>query len=214
MFMIIYYVCSKYAENIQFVRECIDFLVKYVLVKQIVVRTTAQIMLLRLCEKFHLINDYKLLYDSTKAAHESKVSRALRFCYAYKYRFEQIDTNEMLHSMYILREIPRVTNMLSDEYYKHEIFDQEAPNMVIQMDDEEDLTSPESMDVELGFIENAEDMAVNDVTTAGGNVQRKLVTYRETFVDRQILNSLSDEFKRRDTVRFFSFSTKVPCQNA
>lgn len=201
--MIIYYVCSKEPSNIQFARECIEFLIKYIFVKQIIVRTSAQIVLIKLCEKFDLIGEFKILYDSTKIAHEVKASRALKFSYAYKYRFEQIDANQILHTMYTLREIPRITKMFSDEYFKHEIYDPEESNMAIQIDEDESLTAQESVDVELAFIENGEDSIVNH-PAGGGNVQRKLVTYRETFIDRQILNSLSDEFMRRDMVRFFS----------
>lgn len=203
MFMTIYYVCSKNAADIQFAKECIEFLVKYIFVKQIIVRTTAQIMFLKLCEKFDLIDEYRLAYVSTKRAHEIKVSRALKFVYAYRYRFEQIDTKRMLHTMYTLREIPRITKMHSDEYYKHDIYDPEDSNLAIQMDESDILNSPENMEVELGFIENADDTIVNTCNTAGGgNVQRKFVTYRETFIDRQILNSLSDEFSRRESVSY------------
>lgn len=131
-------------------------------------------------------------------AHAIKLSRALKFSYAYKYRFEQINANKLLHSMYILREIPRITKMHSDEYYQHEIYDPVDPDLVLHVDDDDNLTSQESVEVELGFIDNAEDTIINGYS--GGNVQRKLVTYRETFIDRQILNSLSDEFRRRDTV--------------
>lgn len=198
MFMTIYYVCSKHPFNVQFARECIEFLIKYIFVKQIIVRTSAQIVLIKLCEKFGLIEEFKILFDSTKNAHEIKVSRALKFSYAHKYRFEQIDATQMLHSMYILREIPRITKMLSDEHFKHKIYDAENPNLTIHIDDVDDMTSQESVDVELAFIDNVDDTIVN--SCQGGNVQRKLVTYRETFIDRQISNSLSDEFMRRNTV--------------
>lgn len=178
--------------------------------KQIIVRTSAQIVLIKLCEKFNLITEFKILYDSTKIAHEVKISRALKFSYAYRYRFEQIDAMQMLHTMYTLREIPRITKMLTDEYYKHEIFDSNDAKLIIQLDEDDSLTSQESVDVELAFIDNVEDTIVHPSHT--GNVQRKLVTYRETFVDRQVLNSLSDEFSRRDTVRvnqhFNSYSKK------
>lgn len=201
--MVIYYVCSKHPTNVQFARECIEFLIKYIFVKQIIVRTSAQIVLIKLCEKFDLIDEFKILYDSTKIAHEVKVSRALKFSYAYRYRFDQIDASQMFHTMYTLREIPRITKMSSDEYYKHEIYDPDEPKMILQMSDDESLTSQESVDVELAFIDNVDDTIIHPCH--GGNVQRKLVTYRETFVDRQILNSISDEFSRRDKVRVTFF---------
>lgn len=199
MFMVVYYVCCKDLKNTQFVRNCIEFLVKYIFVKQIVVRTSAQIVLMKLCEKFGTIGEFQVLYDSIKLAHEVKSSRALKFSYAYKYRYEQIDANQMFHTMYVLREIPRITNMRSDEYYEHEMFDPEEHTLAIRMDENETVNSHEGIEVELGFIDCAEETMMN--TCSGGNVQRKLVTYRETFIDRQVLNSLSDEFMRRDTVR-------------
>lgn len=201
--MVIYYVCSKHSTNVQFARECIEFLIKYIFVKQIIVRTSAQIVLIKLCEKFDLIDEFKILFDSTKIAHEVKVSRALKFSYAYRYRFDQIDTLRMLHTMYTLREIPRITKMFSDEYYKHEIYDPDEPKMILQISEDDSLTSQESVDVELAFIDNVDDTIIHPCH--GGNVQRKLVTYRETFVDRQTLNSLSDEFSRRDKVRVTFF---------
>lgn len=173
-------------------------MIKYIFVKQIVVRTSAQIVLMKLCEKFDLIGEYDILYDSIKVAHEIKTSRALKFSYAYKYRYEQIDATEMLHSMYILREIPRITNMRSDEYYVHEIYDEFDPSKIIELDVEDSIQSQEGVEVELGFIDNAEDTMMNPCHS--GNVQRKLVTYRETFIDREIWSSLSEEFKYKDLV--------------
>lgn len=201
MFMIVYYVCCKTPNDTQYARECIEFIIKYIFVKQIIVRSSAQIFLIKLCEKFDLISDFKILYDSAKSAHEFKFSRALKLAHAYKYRFDQIQIEQMLNTMYTLREIPRITKMLSDEYYKHEIYDADDAGMVIQMDEDESLTSQESVDVEMGFIEGNDETFISNSCSAGGNVQRKLVTYRETLIDRQILNSLSDEFTRRDRVR-------------
>lgn len=209
--MVIYYVCCKQSDDIDFARRCVEFLINYVFVKQIVVRTAAQIVMLKLCDRFHLVNDFQKLYESTKMAHEMKISRALKFSYAYKYRYERIDAKHLLHTMYTLREIPRITKMHSDEYYAHDIFDPVVESMVIHMDDDELLGPQEGIEVELGFMDNAEDTIMNaiggggggggTVTDAnGGNVQRKLVTYRETIIDREVLNSLSDEFKRRNAV--------------
>lgn len=201
MFMIVYYVCCKSPTDVQFARECVEFIIKYIFVKQIIVRSSAQIFLIKLCEKFDLISDFEILYDSAKAAHEFKFSRALKLAHAYKYRFDQIQPKQMLNTIYTLREIPRITKMLSDEYYKHEIYDADDASLAIQMDEDESLTSQESVDVEMGFIENNEETFIASSCNGGGNVQRKLVTYRETLIDRQVLNSLSDEFTRRDTVR-------------
>lgn len=199
MFMVIYYVCCENPTDLPFVRKCIDYLIKYIFVKQIVFRTCAQIVLTRLCEKFNLIGDYQVLYDSIKLAHEVKTSRALKFSYVYKYRFEQIDANHLLHSMYILREIPRITRMHTDECYLYDMFDMVEPSLELHMDEHEMNSSQEGIEVDLGYIDCADSTMMN--TCNGGNVQRKLVTYRETFIDRQLWNSLSDEFKRRNTVR-------------
>lgn len=206
--MVIYYVCSKQPKNVDYARRCIEFLIKYVFVKQIVVRTSAQIVMVKLCEKFCLIHEFEKLYHSTKMAHELKISRALKFSYAYKYRYEQIDATKLLHTMYTLREIPRITKMHSDEYYEHEIFDDADESLTIQMDEDELASQHEGIEVELGFIDNAEDTIMNAIgggaNSGNGNVQRKLVTYRETFIDRELLNSLSDEFRRYNTVNLWN----------
>lgn len=170
--------------------------------------------MLKLCEKFDLISEFEKLYQSTKMAHELKISRALKFSYAYKYRYEQIDATKLLHTMYTMREIPRITKMFSDEFYAHAIFDAVDESMTIQMDEDEFVGQNEGIEVELGFIDNAEDTILNAVggSVAGGNgnVQRKLVTYRETFIDRELLNSLSEEFRRRNTVNIVKFRRLSP----
>lgn len=61
--------------------------------------------------------------------------------------------------------------------YKHDIYDANDDSMVIQMDENDSSISEESVDVELGSIDNNEDTFIN---TCSDNVQRKPVTYRET----------------------------------
>lgn len=91
-------------------------------------------------------------------------------------------------------------NSSSSKYvknYKHDIYDANEDSMVIQMDENDSSISEESVDVELGSIDNNEDTFIN---TCSDNVQRKPVTYRETWIDRQMCNSLSDKFIRWNTV--------------
>lgn len=196
MFVILYYICCKQPEQ-QFIRKCIEFLTRFIFAKQIMVRTASQIVLTKLFERFDSENEYKTIYDCIKRAHSTKLSRALKYAYAYEYRFTQIDTNNLLHSMYILREIPRITKMSSDEYYKDEIFDVENPAMMIQINENEIPEIPiDSVEVDLCFMENAEET----VNPMNANVQRKVVTYRETFIDRKILSSLPEEFSPKNAV--------------
>lgn len=160
---------------------------------------------MKLCENFNRISEYENLYCSIKATHQHRISKALKFSYAFEFRFHQIDTNQLLHSMYILREIPRLTKMsphilMSDEYYKNEIFDSEDSNLTIDMAAIECPNIPDDTDnVDLNFIESTED-AIENVTTVNKNVQKKLVAFRETFIDRNILNSLPEEFLNRNAV--------------
>lgn len=188
------------------------------------VRTAAQIVLTKLCERFDANNEYKTIYDCIKRAHSLKFSRALKYAYAYEYRFTQIDLKNPLHSMYILREIPRITKMTSDEYYQDSLFDSFNEQMVITISDADAMEMPlDSVEIDLCFMENADE----PMHSVNGNVQRKVfkeeyniylfvvscvselikiiiklkvVTYRETFIDRKILNSLPDEFAPKHAV--------------
>lgn len=126
--MIIYYLCSKNHENIRFIRECIDFCIKYVHARHAITRITSQILILTLLEKFNLIDAYKSFYDCIQLVRATKISQVLYS--SFKYRFEKINVNEMLNSQNTLREIPRITGVVSDEYYKYDIYDEENPNMV------------------------------------------------------------------------------------
>lgn len=208
MFIILYYICCK-RNDLQFVHKSIDVLTKFIFAKQIMVRTAAQIVLTKLCERFDTNNEYKIIYDCIKRAHSFKFSRALKYAYAYEYRFNQIDTKNLLHSMYTLREIPRITKMSSDEYYKDEIVDPINPQMVIHVSDDDMLEIPiDSVEIDLCFMENG-DEPVNPIN-ANGNVQRKVVTYRETFIDRKILSSLPEEFSPKNAVsQVFTFVTSI-----
>lgn len=203
MFMIIYYVCKKNAVNRDYIKQSIEFLIKYIFSKQIVVRTAAQIVVIKLCEEFDLISSFDSLYTSIKMTHKSTTSKALKFSYAYEYRFHQIDSQNMLHSMYILREIPRITKMnahilMSDEYYKNDMFDSENSEMVISLGVNEYANLPDDEDVDINYVENNDETIVH---TQLGNVQKKVVAYRETIMDRRILSSLPEDFLDRNMVR-------------
>lgn len=196
MFIILYYICCKKSDP-QYIRRSIELLTKFIFAKQIMVRTAAQIVLTKLCERFDVNNEYKTIYDCIKRAHSLKFSRALKYAYAYEYRFTQIDLKNLLHSMYIQREIPRITMMTSDEYYKDEIFDPFNDQMIIHISDADAMEMPlDSVEIDLCFMENADE----PMHSVNGNVQRKVVTYRETFIDRKILNSLPEEFSPKNAV--------------
>lgn len=206
LFMVIYYVCCRNATNREYLKQCIEFLIKYIFTKQIVVRTAAQIVVVKLCEKFDLIAPFESLYNSIRTTHKGTVSKALRFSYAHEYRFHHINTDHLLHSMYILREIPRVTKMslhilMSDEYYGNEMMDEENMDLAILINDDEitDLSVEENVDVEVNYVENCEDTVMHTQT---GNVQKKIVAYRETVIDRRILNSLPEDFLHKNVVSF------------
>lgn len=199
MFVILYYICCKLNDTV-FIRKSIEFLTKFIFAKQIMVRTVSQIVLTKIFERFGLNNEYQIIYDCIKRAHSIKLTRALKYAYAYEYRFTQIDKNNLLHSMYTLREIPRITKMTSDEYYKDELFGNENHAMIIQINEDDIPEMPvDSIEVDLCFNDNADE----PVNLINGNVQRKVVTYRETFIDRKILSSLPDEFSPKNAVSVF-----------
>lgn len=169
MFITLYYICCKKSDP-EYIRQSIELLTKYIFAKQIMVRTAAQIVLIKLYERFDTNNEYKTIYDCMKRSHSLTTSRALKYAYAYEYRFTQIDLNNPLHSMYIQREIPRITMMSSDEYYKDEIFDPFNEQMVIHISVADAIEVPvDSVEIDICFMENADESMIHSVN---GNVQR------------------------------------------
>lgn len=203
MFMVVYYVCSRKSTDRDYLKQCIELLIKFIFTKQIVVRTAAQIVLVKLCEQFDLIAPYESLYKSIKMTHKQTASKALKVSYAFEYRFNEINTEHLLHSMYICREIPRITKMnahvlLSDEYYKSEMFDAEDAALAFKMDDKDIVTVPDdNVDVEVNYVDNNEETFMQPFNN---NVQKKIVAYRETVLDRRIISSLPDDFVNKSMV--------------
>lgn len=201
MFAVIYYVCCKHNSNINLIEKCVHFLLQWIFVKQIAVRSAAHIVFVRLYEKLEFNKEpFYETYKGLKSflhSNESIInSKGLwKWSYANDFRFNLIDCNNLLHPNYILCEIPRVTQMSSDEIY-YCAFDSAYRNLSLQ--------------VEI-FSERCEFLKDNEISLAAsndssgygsvdGNVQRKIVPFRESFIDAQLLKSLPPEFQLNEKV--------------
>lgn len=199
MFTIMYYVCCK-KSNVDVAIECIELLLKYIFLRQITVRSAAQIVLLKLCEHFEVTTSYQSICDGIKASVSTNPCvKLLKWSYTSDVRLMHINCQHLLHSVYILREIPRLTNMCSDEYYANEIYDKTDNGLTIS----QNVKTVEPTDTkynEISFSQNFEDSSTSN---GSGNVQKKMVSFRETFIDRQLLNTLPKCFQIDKKVKKF-----------
>lgn len=195
------YVCYKHNDR-NFAIECIDFLANYLFVKQISVRSAAQLSLVKLCEKFNLCESYKLICDSLRSAMlVNSVPKSAKILHLSDLRSEYIDCQNFLHPFYVFHEIPRLTEMNTDEYYKNCV--------LFDHGDEKEITkiplstfSTELLDVrnsDITFIEKMDDISF-EFGSHTQNVQKKMIPYREHFIDRELLNSLPADFHHESKV--------------
>lgn len=203
MFAVIYYVCCKHNTNVNLIEKCINFLVRWIFVKQIAIRSAAHTVFVRLYEKLDFSKEplketYKSLKEFLVSIESVNNSKGLwKWSYSNDFRFNSIDCNNLLHPNYILCEIPRVTQMTTDEIY-HGVFDKAHENLSIQTE-----VNTERCEF---LKENEISLTVsNDSSGYGsidGNVQRKIVPFRESFIDAQLLKTLPTEFRLNEKVCF------------
>lgn len=198
MFQIMFYICCKHGDQ-EFAIKCIDFLMNYMFVKQISVRSAAQITLVKLCDKFRLMGRYQLVYDSIRSSLViNSVPKFAKLSYLSDLRTEYIDCHNLLHFMYVFREIPRLTDMSTDEYFKHAEFfsdlgEKEIASVPLSVNPSMELL--DIRDSDITFIEKLDEAALDYGGTRPNNVQKKMIPFRETFIDRQLLNSLPVDFQ-------------------
>lgn len=198
LFQIMYYICSKHGDH-EFAVACINFLMNYLFVKQISVRSAAQITMIKLCDKFHLAKLYQSIYDSIRSSLTvNAVPKFAKLTYLSDIRTEYIDCQQLLHPIYVLREIPRLTDMITDEFYKMcPLFDDVDTNGIpvgIPLHANPSTEILDIRDSDITFIEKLED-ALIECGTQTQNVQKKMIPFRESFIDRQLMNNLPEDFR-------------------
>lgn len=202
MFQIMYYVCCKHGDR-SFTIDCIDFLFKFLFVKQISVRSSAQITLVKLCDKFRLVGSYQLIYDGIRSSLAvNAVPKFAKMSFLSDLRTEYIDCQNLLHPVYVFREIPRLTNMNTDEFYKYnalcdDLNENQISNIPLNATPSSDLL--DIRDSDITFIEKLEEPV--ECGTHTQNVQKKMIPFRETFIERKLLESLPPDFQSRKKVR-------------
>lgn len=198
MFQIMFYICVKHSDQ-RFAISCIDFLMNYLFVKQISVRSAAQITLVKLCDKFNLMKSYQLIYDSIRSSLiVNSVPKFAKLSYLSDLRTEHIDCQNLLHSLYVFREIPRLTDMTTDEFYKncrlsYITRENEIPSIPLNMNPSTELL--DIRDSDITFIEKLDEAALECGGPHAQNVQKKMIPFRETFIDRHLINSLPEDFQ-------------------
>lgn len=173
----------------------IKHIIKWAFVKNLSVRTTAQIVILKLIEKFNLIDDYQLIYENIKYEHETTQNgRTKKWCPMQDFRLNHIDCGQLLNSVYVLREIPRLTQMSNDEiYYECEMLSDYNEKLIIDVQPINAREHNERLDMETDIGAGAGATGPPE-NCAGGdgikNTQKKIVPLKQTFVDGELLNSL------------------------
>lgn len=204
MFAVTFYVCCKHSANVNLIEKCVEFLVQWIFVKQIAVRSAAHATFVRLYEKLNFNKEpfeetYKGLKSFLLSVDGVLSSKGLwRWSYSNDFRFNSIDCSELLHPNYILCEIPRVTQMTSDETY-YGVFDPTRANLCIK------LEACDYLKERCEYLkENEISLTVSNDSSgygsADGNVQRKIVPFRESFIDAQLLKTLPTEFRLKEKV--------------
>lgn len=186
----------------------INHIIKWTFVKNLSVRTTAQIVVLKLIEKFNVIDCYKLIYDNITKEHETQPQameniRTKKWCPMNDFRLNHIDCSQLLNSVYVLREIPRLTQMQNDEIYYGMLRDYDEHLIIdIQPINARDHNARLDMETEIGVCSG------KDGISGGGsdgikNTQKKIVPLKQTFVDGELLNGLPFEMQLSLEVRAF-----------
>lgn len=172
----------------------------YLFVKQISVRSSAQITLVKLCDKFHLAKSYQLICDSIRSSLiVNLVPKFAKLSYLSDLRTEYIDCQHLLHPVYVLREIARLTDMTTDEYFKNcalfgDADEIEVPNIPLNVGPSAELL--DIRDSDITFIEKLDEVSNECGGSHAQNVQKKMIPFRENFIERHLLNSLPDDFQR------------------
>lgn len=179
-------------------------------------RSSAQITLVKLCDKFHLVKSYQLIYDSIRSSLiVNLVPKFAKLSYLSDLRTEYIDCQQLLHPVYVLREIARLTDMATDEYFKNctlfgDTDEIEIPGIPLNVSPSTELL--DIRDSDITFIEKLEEISNECGGSHAQNVQKKMIPFRETFIERQMLNSLPDDFQRQlkvwHTIKLNSISKK------
>lgn len=171
-----------------YIKQWIEVLIIYSAVRQITVRTAAQVIFIKFCEEFNLISTYEAVYKHLKEIlmSDGYAEKFKKSVFSFEMRFKNIDFNQLLNPAYILKEIPRLTEMNSEEYYKNLDFpDYESK------DDSNDLIQVCEVERESKFCEYVQPLT----TFSTKNAQRKITPIREFFIDRRMLNDLPEELR-------------------
>lgn len=181
---------------------------RYSFTKNATVRTTAQVVIMKAIEKCNLIDQYSLIYENIRREHDPQKADANKRSLAEDFRFNQINGDNLLNSTYFLQEIPRLTEMFVDEVY-FEVLDDFDEKLII----EAPLNSNQAL-----FVERDPGIPAETNGDSSGIAQKKIVPFKQTFVDRELMNSLPAEFQAQqeknrlqgDLVVVASLVTKIP----
>lgn len=166
---------------------------KWIFAKNLSVRLTAQAVLIRLIERFDLIDAYKLIYNNIRNEQEVSggANRLKKWCPLEDIRLNSIDFEHLLSSVYFLREIPRLTQMCADEIYYTPLADFDEKLLITSA---EVIGHRELCDREAETDAATGDHEVpNSISTK--NTQKKIVPMKQTTVCSDLLNNLPYEFQ-------------------
>lgn len=164
---------------------------KYIFAKNLSVRLTSQVVLIRLVEQAGLINEYQLIYENVRHEHTAneQTARLKKWCPLDDVRLNHIDCKHLLNSVYFLRELPRLTRMCSDEIYHVPLADF---NERLLIGDVAVFARREMSDRDPDLYVQVDDQQVPQMNGHDGlkNTQRKIVPLKQTSIDYELFSDL------------------------
>lgn len=189
IFVIMYYVCSKLSAS-NWALECIENILPFTMGQHFNTHLFAQIAIVKIIEKFQMnvpTHKYNSVYEQIMHSFKQGNAKKISDKFLQDFRFTCIDCTDVLHPIYFLCEIPRVTQMAKDEL---------IPLRLVQKDDADEkfiFKEPFHVNVTLcgGHNENFDgDGGSNDTT-----VQKKLIPLKNVIPDADLLETLSNHFQ-------------------
>ncbi len=189
IFVIMYYVCSKLSSS-DWALKYVENILPFTMGQHFNTRLFAQIAIVKIIEKFQMnvpAHKYNSVYEQIMHSFKQGNAKQISDKFLQDFRFTCIDCLDLLHPIYFLCEIPRVTQMAKDEL---------IPLRLVQKDDADEkfiFKEPFHVNVTLcgGHNENVDggDGGSNDVT-----VQKKLIPLKNVIPDADLLETLPNHF--------------------
>ncbi|KAJ6649786.1 putative methyltransferase TARBP1 [Pseudolycoriella hygida] len=195
IFVIMYYVCSR-LRDAKGSDICIEKIIPFTMGQHFNTRLLAQVTIVKLIEKFYSLDDkfhrHHAVYEQIKISFSHGNAKQISEKFLQDFRFTCIDCDNLLHQIYILYEIPRITKMAEDELF---------PLRLLKTDlEDETFLFKEPFYVHTNFSNVYENECLRlgvDVESNGYTLQKKLIPIKSMRPDPDLLVTLPCDTYRR-----------------